>query len=160
MGFDTSVPISILNKGSYKFIYDLVVDLDGEFVPPLSTRIDLEQYSKKMDEYATVLAALSANGDLKGAIAFYCNDIQTKVAYITYLGVARFARGQGLGSALLDACIAKCAEVGMLRIDVKTWESNAPAIRLYQSRLFEVKGLESDRTGVNSIKMSHFFKKL
>lgn len=53
-------------------------------------------------------------------------------------------RGRGLGSALLDAALARTSE----RVRLSVWEWRAPAIGLYESRGFERVASWDDREGL------------
>lgn len=55
---------------------------------------------------------------------------------LTYLGLAKWARGRGLGSLLLDVALAKAATAPERTISLAVDERNAPAERLYRSRGF------------------------
>ena len=52
------------------------------------------------------------------------------------MGVLPAFRGQGIGSRLLDACIAKAWAKGLIRIQLEVRSDNAPAIRLYERHGF------------------------
>ena len=56
------------------------------------------------------------------------------------LAVDPARQGEGVGSALLDAAIARAREQGMRRLVLRVLSGNAPARRLYESRGFEVEG--------------------
>lgn len=55
---------------------------------------------------------------------------------LTYLGLAKWARGKGLGRVLLDAALTKAASVPERMVSLAVDERNAPAERLYRSRGF------------------------
>jgi ribosomal protein S18 acetylase RimI-like enzyme len=55
---------------------------------------------------------------------------------LTYLGLAKWARGKGLGSVLLDAALVKAATVPERIVSLAVDERNTPAERLYRSRGF------------------------
>lgn len=55
---------------------------------------------------------------------------------LTYLGLAKWARGKGLGTLLLDAALVKAATVPERVVSLAVDERNTPAERLYRTRLF------------------------
>ncbi len=55
---------------------------------------------------------------------------------LTYLGLAKSARGKGLGTLLLDEALWKCSQVPERTIALAVDEKNSPADRLYRSRGF------------------------
>ncbi len=65
--------------------------------------------------------------------------------------VAPFARGRGVGDALVDAVIAWARELGALRVALAVVESNASASQLYRRRGFVDAGaIDCRNTGVAS----------
>jgi ribosomal protein S18 acetylase RimI-like enzyme len=55
---------------------------------------------------------------------------------LTYLGLAKWARGKGLGKLLLDAALVKAATVPERIVSLAVDERNRPAEGLYRARLF------------------------
>jgi ribosomal protein S18 acetylase RimI-like enzyme len=60
------------------------------------------------------------------------------------IAVVPSARGKGVGSALLDALLARAREEGYTRISLSVDRANAHAIALYQRHGFERVGEEDD----------------
>lgn len=58
------------------------------------------------------------------------------------MGVLREWRGQGLGEALLAACIEKASAKGLTRIELEVYTDNAAAIALYRKLGFVEEGLK------------------
>jgi RimJ/RimL family protein N-acetyltransferase len=58
------------------------------------------------------------------------------------MGVLREWRGQGLGKALLEACIRKAFTNGLTRIELEVYADNANAIALYRRLGFVEEGLK------------------
>ncbi|MBK5228915.1 MAG: GNAT family N-acetyltransferase [Actinobacteria bacterium] len=54
--------------------------------------------------------------------------------------VAQDSRGHGIGTALLEACIAWARANGHYKITLQTWPHNQPAITLYERYGFEREG--------------------
>ena len=141
-----------LNKAD---ILNVLGRLDGFFRPPLSSRVDLDSYSEKLLSRAEIDYILPDGREIAGLIAYYCNDAQSKVAYITYLGLLPEYQAKGIAGKLLDACISRCKLQNMHEIVVYTDEMNEKAIGLYRSRGFETSVVSRDRwcKGLNSIKL-------
>lgn len=55
---------------------------------------------------------------------------------LTYLGLAKWARGKGFGAMLLDAALWKAGALAERSVNLAVDERNAPAERLYRSRGF------------------------
>lgn len=58
------------------------------------------------------------------------------------MGVLREWRGQGLGKALLEACIQKAFASGLTRIELEVYADNVNAIALYRRLRFVEEGLK------------------
>ena len=56
------------------------------------------------------------------------------------LGVLAKFRGQGLGRALLSHCLEHAPRVGLWRVGLQVFDSNAPAVALYTSLGFRIEG--------------------
>jgi len=125
---------------------------DRDFVPPLSGRIGIEDYAKKMANFATRFEAWSA-GTLVGLVAVYCNDMETRVAHITSVSVLREWSGAGIATHLMGLCIRHAQACGMSRVRLEVSRDNAAAIRLYQKL-----GFIAGETNTSSIIMDLYMK--
>jgi ribosomal protein S18 acetylase RimI-like enzyme len=111
--------------------------LDTEFDPPLSTRTDIGDYATKMIAKATLVVARRED-QLVGVAAAYCNDTSSKIAYMTYLGVAPEARGGGLGGQLVTEIIRLATQQGMRSLELQTDAGREAAVRFYLRLGFHV----------------------
>ncbi len=59
-------------------------------------------------------------------------------ARVLMFAVAAGFRDRGIGTQLMNAFIAKCAERGMRRIELEVRKSNAGGIKFYQRYAFEI----------------------
>ncbi len=69
------------------------------------------------------------DGSLVGIIL--CSRIAHDVAHITQICVAKAFRGQGLGRALLQHCMAQLRSAGFAAVTLTVTESNEQAVKLY-----------------------------
>ncbi|GAB3753595.1 GNAT family N-acetyltransferase [Lysobacter olei] len=106
------------------------VQLELKF--PLLMGQSPESYLKKIDENAEILT-WRAGGAVRGFIAFYCNDSDHGVAFVTMLIVDPAISGKGVGRALVNAAIsfARAKSFRVMRLQVDS--GNVPALRLYES---------------------------
>lgn len=58
------------------------------------------------------------------------------------MGVLPRFRGQGIGRRLLEACIARCWENGLTRIELEVRVDNGIAVRLYERLGFKREGVK------------------
>ncbi|WP_053991854.1 N-acetyltransferase [Mangrovimonas sp. TPBH4] len=100
---------------------------------------DVEPYVDKLLENATIIP-LREGGVLNAFIAYYDNQEDSKIAYLSMLAVSSMARGQGIGSQLLDASIEKLKQKGFRGYRLEVLKSNDKAIRIYDKFGFKVIG--------------------
>jgi ribosomal protein S18 acetylase RimI-like enzyme len=113
-------------------VFELIKKLDQYFVPSLSERVNLLEYVNKLDQHANMVLAYNENENLIGVIAFYDNDLKSKIAFISVLGVLPNYQGQGVASMLVNKCIKECRLSAMKKIIVKTEIENSKAMNFYK----------------------------
>jgi len=139
----------LLNKASAAQIAEHLLGCDVDFVPPLSGRVEINDYARKIASKATRFEAWSG-GTLVGLIAAYCNDQESRIAFITIASVLRAWRGKGIAVRLMSQCIEHMKASGMRQISLKVGRDNTPAIKLYKKSGFEI-----SNTGTPSITMNY-----
>jgi ribosomal protein S18 acetylase RimI-like enzyme len=123
------------NTASESEVAEHLLRCDGEFVPPLSDRLNIPEYADKIVRRATRFEAWS-NGVLVGFVAAYCNDQVTRIAHITTVSVMRVWTGQGIAACLINRCVEHARAVGMVEIGLDVAADNAAAINLYKKAGF------------------------
>ena len=74
--------------------------MDKEFKVPLSKRVNLNEYAKKLKELADVYIMVEEN-KIVGEIAFYKNDLKNYIVYITFVGTSKEYQNKGIANLLL-----------------------------------------------------------
>ncbi|MBB1368460.1 GNAT family N-acetyltransferase [Pseudoalteromonas sp. SR44-5] len=122
--------VNLLNEGDLSSFFKLLNQVDDDFSPTLSSRVDLEQYALKLLKVATVFGVYKKN-QLVGAIAVYMNDLDSKVAYCPFIAILSNSRGQGFSQLLLEIAIAelKSKQFNSLSLTVR---ADSPASHLYK----------------------------
>ncbi|HJV75039.1 MAG TPA: GNAT family N-acetyltransferase [Noviherbaspirillum sp.] len=120
----------LLNSASETEIAAHLRACDGNFVPRLSSRIEIGGYAKKISSNAVRFEAWSAC-TLIGLVAAYCNNPETRLAYITSVSVLHEWTGKGIAANLMDHCIKHAKASGMRQISLEVAKDNALAIGLY-----------------------------
>jgi ribosomal protein S18 acetylase RimI-like enzyme len=120
-----------LNKATEAECAEHLLQCDVYFVPPLSGRVAIGDYSKKLANMATRFEAWVGN-TLVGLVAAYCNDKHARVAYITSVSVLPAWKGKGIASRLIDRCIEHAELLGMRQITLDVAQDNIAAIKLYE----------------------------
>ena len=123
------------NKASTEQIYHHLKYCDDEFYPPLSSRMNLKDYAKKISTYAIRFEAWS-NETLIGLVAIYCNDHDSNIGYITNVSLYPKWRGNGIASYLLTESIQHTKDLSMESINLQVSLKNKNAIRLYTKHGF------------------------
>lgn len=124
-----------LNQACVAEITEHLGCCDAYFVPPLSGRVDLNNYAAKIASQATRFEAWS-DDRLVGLAAVYCNDQEQRIAYITSVSVLCAWTGCGIAVHLMRQCIEYAKALGMRQINLEVAGDNVPAIRLYEKSGF------------------------
>jgi len=129
---DDDLRIEKITCGSQDFSRLLAVLnlLDGEYVPPLSSYINIDEYASKLVKRAEVWIASTELEDV-GVVAFYANNSATKEAFISTIGVIPSFRGKGLGLKLIEKAAQIAKDRGMLYLALEVSGDNVSAINLY-----------------------------
>lgn len=126
-----------LNRATVTEIAEHLSRCDGDFVPPLSARIEMGSYAHRIGHQAMRFEAW-AGGTLVGLVAAYCNDTERRTAFITSVSVEHRYQRTGLASTLMARCIAHVTQHGFERIELEVDKENAAAIDLYAKSGFAV----------------------
>jgi ribosomal protein S18 acetylase RimI-like enzyme len=114
-----------------------LAECDADFVPPLSSRLNVDEYAWKLARRATRFEAW--DGDrLVGLVAAYCNDLESGQAFISSVSVLRGWGGRGIAARLVERCLAHARALGLRRVALEVDAANAPARRLYERQGFTV----------------------
>lgn len=105
----------------------------------------LRSFAEKFAAHGVVLILPGETGPAAFA-AFYCNDRQTKQAYLSMLAVDPACRRQGCGMKMLKAVADYCRSEGMRTLELEVARTNRAAISLYRKMGFSATGKESPRS--------------
>jgi ribosomal protein S18 acetylase RimI-like enzyme len=120
-----------LNKASEAEIAEHLWLCNTDFVPPLSGRVEINNFAEKIASKAMRFEAWFG-GKLVGLVAVYCNDLEKRIAYITSVSVLRESTGKGIAESLIKQCIEHVKALGMRQVSLEVASDNIPAIRLYK----------------------------
>ncbi len=121
----------LLNKASEAEIAEHLSRCDTDFVPPLSGRVEIDDYAKKIASTAMRFEAWSG-GTLLGLVAAHCNDQKKRIVYITSVSVLKKWMGKGIAECLMKQCVKHAKASGMDQINLEVASNNAPAVKLYE----------------------------
>ena len=94
-------------------------------------------YIEKILNFA-ILVTYHSQGQLAGFIAYYCNDLDNKIAFLTLLCVRPEFVGKGIGQYLLNCSIEDVKNKGFVSFQLEVNKDNQPAFHLYKRAGFEV----------------------
>jgi ribosomal protein S18 acetylase RimI-like enzyme len=103
---------------------------DADFTPPLSARLDLEDYAAKLAERAARFEAWDA-GRLVGLVAAYVTP-GAPAAFITNVSVVSELRGRGVAAALVADCIDRARASGAATLTLEVATADRAAGRFYE----------------------------
>jgi ribosomal protein S18 acetylase RimI-like enzyme len=105
----------------------------GEFI----AGVDVDHYLAKLDTHAEI-AADWLGERCRGFVAFSCNDLTTRKAYITLVLVDPRDRGRGLGKALVGRALAVARDRGFSSCGLEVRRGNTASASLYRTMAFRV----------------------
>ena len=121
-------------------ITTLLREYDNEYLTPLSKRLpSLSSYAEKLAKYAKVISLQNPEGENVGFAAYYINNPEGGMAYLTQIVVKSKFRGCGAGSFLLQSFITDAKEHNFKLCKLEVNNNNIPAIKLYSKYGFETK---------------------
>jgi len=117
-------------------------ECDDNFIPTLSKRLNILEYSKKISKFSVKFESW-CDEVLIGLISVYFTDINNKSGFITNVSVLKEYMGRGIASTLLNMCIEYATKNGIREISLEVNKYNNSAIHLYKKfdfTIYEIKG--------------------
>lgn len=105
----------------------------------------IEKMSLKFSEYATVLAMYYGD-NLIAFSSFYCNDQESKQAFLSMIAVSRGFEGKGYGRTMLKVVEQNCIKSGMTALVLEVNKNNSNAINFYEKNGFVFLSRETDNS--------------
>lgn len=132
----SSVKIELDKEDSqmgYLRILSHLTAMDKQFIPILSDRVNLSEYSKKIHKYAIRIYARYDEYDI-GHCYFYINE--SRCAYITSFGVMQENREAGIATQIMEKVKQVCIRSKIKEIELKVSTQNIPAVSFYRKQGF------------------------
>jgi 2-polyprenyl-3-methyl-5-hydroxy-6-metoxy-1,4-benzoquinol methylase/ribosomal protein S18 acetylase RimI-like enzyme len=124
-----------LNRASKTKIIEHLQACDASFSPPLSTRVQIKDYARKIECNAMRFEAWK-DDRLVGLVAAYFNDHLRRIAYITSVSIVEEFVGKGVANILLKRCVDYAKSSGIYKISLSVSKKNISAIELYKKNSF------------------------
>lgn len=128
-------------------IHQHLMSCDDSFIPPLSTRISLTDYAKKIFNNAVTFEAWD-HKQLVGLIAAYFNK-ETNTGFITNVSVIKAHMSAGIASELLRSCMDYALVGQYTDIKLEVFKNNIPAIHFYKKYNFIQTSIKDDYITMN-----------
>jgi len=142
-------------------LFKHLLSVDPFFVPPLSTRVDIKTYAKKLSLNAIGFEAW-VEGTLAGMINIYIEsqgeESPPEKAFISNVSLLKEYQGRGLAQHLLNDCLAYCREKNILWMTLVVDRENIIALSFYQKNGFTPISFqvnESNQETQENIKSNH-----
>lgn len=126
-----------LDKSNLTDILNHLVRCDKLFNTPLSKKVDMLEYSKKIFTLASRVEYWDGM-ELRGLIAIYLNDFNSLKAFITNVTIENNLQSQGLGSKMLNVAFNLAVEKGFKVVSLEVDSKNIRAIRFYETNGFVI----------------------
>ncbi|NVM17277.1 MAG: GNAT family N-acetyltransferase [Candidatus Lokiarchaeota archaeon] len=119
-----------IGVGSQNEIYIHLLDCDKFFIPKLSEKVNISEYSEKIFNKAINFEAWD-NERLIGLVSMYINEEDTSFGYITNVSIINEYKNRGIASNLLKKCIKYSKDINLNWISLKVDTKNVSAVNLY-----------------------------
>ena len=122
-------------------LFNFLKQCDKQFIPQLSYRVDLLEYTQKLILKSTIIHA-HFNNKIIGLIAFYANKPELHYAYISLICVLQQYEGQKVGKKLIEKCILRIKAKGFKLLNLEVNSENSHAIEFYLKKGFKITRIE------------------
>lgn len=130
-------------------LYSLLSKLDSSYASPVSTRVNLSSYVKKLSHYADIVVASVDSEDI-ALCAFYTNTPPN--GYISTIVVLEGFQKNGLGTTLIEFVKEIAKEKGCTKLGLEVFSQNYKARSFYLKQGFYV--CEDTESNIINDKMS------
>ncbi|MUK67954.1 GNAT family N-acetyltransferase [Aliivibrio fischeri] len=134
--------LSLINRKEFINFLD---SIDSDFIPPLSDKINFNDYYDKIMKVGKI-CCYYINNKIIGLVIFYDNK---EIAQITLVAVEPKSRGKGIASEIIKSVLSEISKPTR----IITWEKNEGAIFLYKKFGFEITKVDMNKYGINQLIM-------
>lgn len=117
-------------------ILNFLRKVDHDFNPPLSSKVNLEEYVEKITQQARLIIRYSNEREIIGLAVLYCNDLKELKAYVSIVAVASAQRSKGYAKDMMQEAIDHARGAGFHTLGIHT--NNPYAMALYRNLGFNI----------------------
>lgn len=141
-----NVEVLVLHGSSDAFnkAFEFINNVDKTFPVPISDRVDIVSFTKKILERAIILQAV-IDDEIVGLSSFYANDFGNMKAYLTFIAVKSNYMNMGIASKLIIKMFVILKDIGMVTVEAITDENNNIARTLYEKLGFKLAEAKNKR---------------
>lgn len=125
-------------------LYNFLLLINEEIVPPISNRISLKDYPVKIKSLSIGKVVVS-KGVILGLSVYYPPNKDDDYIYLTLLAVNRNNRGTNLGKLLIEEMINTAKTYKSKGIKTQTWSTATKLISYYKTFGFETYSIKDNR---------------
>ena len=129
------IKYTICNRDEIDKVIIFINNIDKDFPIPVSEKVDIEKYVKKLIENGCIFIA-KYDEKIIGLCAGYINDLQNYKAYISILGVDSNFRKMGIAKELVAQFIKEACNNNMKKLLLETHKENISALKFYKKNDF------------------------
>jgi ribosomal protein S18 acetylase RimI-like enzyme len=134
-----SDPEITLNKSSAASVESHLRECDERFSPPLSERVDLVEYARKLAALADRFEVWRG-AHLVGLVAAYLNNAETRQGFVSSVSVCPDIEGRGLASELMRKCVQLARKKGFESLGLEVGEADQRTQAFYLKHGFALSG--------------------
>ena len=123
------------NEIGFDELLNYLIDVDHDFDPPLSLRVDLEVYARKLNKYA-LLIFRKQNNKVIAFLGCYCNR---EVAFLSIISVKGEFTKQGYFKDLMNELINHLVSIGVQKMELEVNRNNEIAYKAYLNMGFKLR---------------------
>lgn len=120
----------VSDQRGLKSAIDFIFLMDEYFIPPIATKVNLNEYMDKVFSLGYILT-YEFEDDIIGLSCFYANDKVKFFGYLSYFAVNKKHHGLGIGRTLIQETHQIMRQQSMVSSTVETNSSNDSAIGFY-----------------------------
>lgn len=128
-----------LNKSDAAAVESHLRECNERFSPPLSARVDLGDYARKLALLSDRFEAWD-EGRLVGLVAAYLNNSESRQGFVSSVSICFQAEGRGLASELMRKCIQLAREKGCESLGLEVGERDQRTLAFYHKHGFTLSG--------------------
>lgn len=121
-----------MSSDVFNLLKELSIEPHGSFLPN-----NISRYANKILSKATLVNEFD-NHQLVGFLAFYANNVENKIAYLSVIVIDKNYRRMGLARKLLTKAVEMINNLDFKYFDLHVSESNNQAIDLYTAHNFKI----------------------